>query len=159
MSNATQGPLEGRFVLFVDDRPDDVYTYIDRLRKLGADVRNERSIGRARRYLDTHPGQVHLLVIDLFFDLYSSDDLGRLDTLYGNRVERNAMNQGQLLGEHAKESKPSIPYLYLTNEADSYTGDRNEQPKRLFTKHPRDLEPFLNQARKLLDAVQVEEVQ
>lgn len=159
MNNDTQQSLEGRFVLFVDDQPDDVYTYIKELQKLGAEARNERSIGRAKRYLDAHPGQVHLLVIDLFFDPSSSDDLDDLDTPYSDQVQRNAMNQGQLLGEYARELEPSVPYLYLTNEADSYTGDRDEEPKRLFSKHPKGLRPFLDHARDLLGTVEVEKGQ
>lgn len=149
----TQQPLKGCFVLFVDDRPDDLYTHIEGLRGLGAEVWNERSVGRGKRYLDARSGQVHLVVIDLFFDLNSSDDLGGLDTLYGDKLKRNPMNQGQLLGEYAKSLTPPIPHLYLTSESEAFTGDRNEVPKRLFTKHPDDLKPFLNRAKELLIAV------
>ncbi|MBF0631540.1 MAG: response regulator [Magnetococcales bacterium] len=119
-------------VLFVDDNLTDVKIYAEKIKHKGFNVYLCRNLRNARLYIDKNSEKIAIVVIDLMF---TNGDYGGLEQ-YNDKIKRNSMNQGQLLGAYLDEKYGNIEYIYLSYTIKAYTGNSaNEtQSKRLFSK-------------------------
>ena len=126
-SMSSAGPLQGRTILFVEDRPDSILYFVERLRGQGVQIRILRRISSVLDLLQEGDQTLDFVCIDLFLD-ESDPRLVR----YRDKVELTDTNQGQLLGLFLQDKK--IPYLYLTAYPLWFQKNDQEKEVKIFEK-------------------------
>ena len=121
------GPLQGRTILFVEDRPDSILYFVERLKGQGVQIKILRRISSVLDLLQEGDQTVHFVCIDLFLD-ESDPRLAR----YRDKVELTDTNQGQLLGLYLQEQE--IPYLYLTAYPPWFQKNDQQKEVKVFEK-------------------------
>ncbi len=132
--------LQGKSILFVDDRPDSVVAFRKELEDLGAKTKTRRSINSALRELGKE--DFDLVVIDLFLP----NDYGGLET-YRDKITMNGNNQGELLACYLRQANPRVPYVYLTSQRGFYAGDEDGL---VFIKTVAQIDLFIKKSLKLM---------
>ena len=121
------GPLQGRTILFVEDRPDSILYFVEQLKRQEVQIRILRRISSVLDLLQEGDQRVHFVCIDLFLDESDPRLAG-----YRDKVELTDTNQGQLLGLFLQDKK--IPYLYLTAYPPWFQENEQEREVQVFEK-------------------------
>jgi len=108
-------PPPQQIVLFVDDEPEWVESYVDELKARTVDARLERNIDQADQFLQKKLEHIALLILDIMMPP------GRIFSQGG--TERG-LRTGVKLYEKIRKNAPELPIIMLTNVRDEKVKER-----------------------------------
>lgn len=104
-----------QIVLFVDDEPEWVESYVDELQACAVDARLERSIDQADQFLRENLKHIALLILDIMMPV------GRTFAAWETEL---GLRTGVKFYERIRKRMPELPIIMLTNVRDEKVKDR-----------------------------------
>jgi CheY-like chemotaxis protein len=105
---------EKKIVLFVDDRPENLFGFIDAIKDNGYQPEWVESLDEAVLFLKEKEQEIIGVVIDLLIP-----GLSEIDNY--QKYYKVTINQGQSLGLYMREHYTDIPYFYFSSVIKSYS--------------------------------------
>ena len=112
--------LRQKIVLFVDDEPEWVESYVDELQARTVDARLERSIDQADQFLQKNLEHIALLILDIMMPP---------GQMFSHGGTEQGLRTGMKLYEKIRKNAPELPIIMLTNV-------RDERVKKRFSREP-----------------------
>lgn len=120
-------------ILFIDDEPHRMESYILELEISGYEILCESNVDKAWAYFQRNRGQVELCIIDLMMPPGS---------IFRNTYTRGGTGTGISFYKKIREISPDCPIIFLTNSSDASVFEEFEQEKRCLYLRKRDYLPY-----------------